>query len=421
MSQEGRTAFDDAFKDGVEKAEFKFDPSNWEKFAQQLDRQERQRKLGWWKVAAGVVGLVGVGALALVLSMHQPVAKTPTKSATLPIKEEAVQPTVKIREGEVDNKNALEKNIAVKGNEGVAGGKSHIAEDKSPSLENKSINGSGIRVESKNAANQKPVRDLEAGLITPKNSGNSKPVEYLLEPKAVGFLAPAIGLSEQVKVVAENVPNSIWIPVQPKWLFSGFMGLNAQSDANLSPVVGILAERRINKRFSVSAGIGYSNRSETDGDTKTFSTVYTPSNSFGYTTHILSIATDKLHYLLVPVLFNYNKGRNSFCTGFTFYKLFDSNNTIKTYDLSYGEVSNLKVSKGNGYYNGYYEFNTDLTIGYERKILPDLAMGFKLNYGLSPLKNPNYFDGDHDEDDTGKPIKNFSAHLTLRYTFYRKY
>ena len=199
------------------------------------------------------------------------------------------------------------------------------------------------------------------------------------------------------------------------------MGLNAQSDANLSPVVGILAERRINKRFSVSAGFGYSNRSETDGDTKTFSTVYTPSNSFGYTTHIVSIATDKLHYLLVPVLFNYNKGRNSFCTGFTFYKLFDSNNTIKTYDLSYGEVSNLKVSKGNGYYNGYYEFNTDLTFGYGRKILPDLALEFKLNYGLGALKNPNYFDGDHDEDDMGKSIKNLSAHITLRYTFYRKY
>ena len=386
MSQEGRTAFDDAFKDGVEKAEFKFDPSNWEKFAQQLDRQERQRKLGWWKVAAGVVGLVGVGALALVLNMHQPVTKTPTKSATLLDKEEAVMPTVKIR---VESKSSIVS--AVK------------------------------RVESKNAASQKPVRDLEAGLITQKNSGNSKPVEYLLEPKAVGFLAPAIGLSEQVKVVAENGPNSIWTPIQPKWLFSGFMGLNAQSDANLSPVVGILAERRINKRFSVSAGIGYSNRSETDGDTKTFSTVYTPSNSFGYTTHILSIATDKLHYLLVPVLFNYNKGRNSFCTGFTFYKLFDSNNTIKTYDLSYGEVSNLKVSKGNGYYNGYYEFNTDLTFGYGRKILPDLALEFKLNYGLGALKNPNYFDGDHDEDDMGKSIKNLSAHITLRYTFYRKY
>ena len=397
MKQEGRTTFDDLFKERIESAQFNLEPEQWQKMQAALDNQDTKRRRGaWWWAAASVALLIiiGLGANYQLKHLH----KNPVVAATN-------YSGIGLTAGKTNADLSRARNAGKMGSkpaDRLSGTTTSIAEmhGVGKPLEQPSVGSNALQHDPALTSNLNAAEVQQSEAIASKAIG----------PQVINPTDP-----KTVQNASLSAVNALWLPLKPKWYFSAFAGLNAQVDAQICPYLGLLVERKINAQWSVGTGIGYSNRAENDNDSKTFTSVVMPSNGSGTYTHFVTISTARLHYLVAPVFATYHFGKQSLFAGATFNRLFNSDNTIKSYDLNNGEVQHLQVTKASGYYDGYYEYSTDLTLGYSAPIARRLSIELKINYGLTLLKKPNYFDNDHDDDDNGKGVHDLSAQLTLKY------
>jgi len=406
---------DDIFKDALDNREFSFDQNNWLKAEQMIAKKERKKRAGIIAWASGIAALLTlVGGLFWLT----PSAEHSPKPGLSHLHALAAKAYPKQTRG------AIEMALRKEG-EGVR----PIAVPVAPVN-----NATGMQVPEKTRLNEahqgvvsapkveaQVVPQLEAQVVPVIEALKFQEVEALkVDTVKADTIKPTITKVETTKTEMGNtaVASLAADPDFNSWSLEIMGGLISRTDCKPSPVLGLKLVRNMNAHLNVFLGMAYSYMQENESDTKTFSSIGSSDYSFGYTKHVIEIATDKTHYLMVPIGLGYRLGKNNIEIGVAGYALFNATNIVKSYDESYGEISHVSTKKAYGYYNGYKDVTADFMIGYTRQLSTHFALGASINYGITPMKNVHYFDGDNDHDDTGSITKNIGGQLVLLYRIY---
>jgi hypothetical protein len=183
-------------------------------------------------------------------------------------------------------------------------------------------------------------------------------------------------------------PNS---DLDKSWQLSVSVGGNYLKGGTLNPIQGFELKKTITKNWMMGTGVYYTYLNiNASNAVKTIVTNTT--YDFGYTSDVVQIKTNDLHYIAVPVFMQYNiNKKNSIVFGATNYMLFTVSNNYSTYKESYGNKQNISSTKTFGYSAGFNPYDIGLLLGYKRKLFNNISIGLYMNYGLMNLKRKGYY------------------------------
>jgi hypothetical protein len=206
----------------------------------------------------------------------------------------------------------------------------------------------------------------------------------------------------------------------PKNIFSVEGGLNYHlawkddkgKDANgINPVVGFNYLRVLNSRMGISLGAHYT----TIGNLGNYSNQTEQKRyGFGNVSAMTVITPVKIHYLYAPLRVSYAlNSKNTVGVGYAFAYLLTVNSKVENYTQQLNETSDHKISKTNGYAQGFNNYDSQLLLFYRRKIYSDLSANAELFFGLSDIKDNTFFASKHFERNTG-------VKFTLIYNIFKR-
>ncbi len=188
----------------------------------------------------------------------------------------------------------------------------------------------------------------------------------------------------------------------------GWNYANINEGRGFNAIAGIGINHYFNQKWALTSGIQYGSLAYLKATNKTFST---KEYSFGSTTIHTTINTKYLHYLVVPIMLEYNlNAKNALLGGGTVSYLINSNSSIITNSTFVGpaaiqaDSSNASASKNSvkGYYNGAFsKFDATLCVGYRRRLSQRLSVVALANFGLIDVKKNTFFNINKTERNSG--------------------
>lgn len=155
------------------------------------------------------------------------------------------------------------------------------------------------------------------------------------------------------------------------------------------PFVRFGAERNFNRKLSLESGIEWTSIS---GPTARFQQTYT-TYDFSYTNTITSVATNKLHYLTVPVLAKWRfKNRLQLQAGVGMSVLLAGTNTITVSEETAVTAQVTKTYNDQGYIAGFSRMNGFAQAGIQYWVGEQTAIAIGFQYGLTDITKNAYFD-----------------------------
>lgn len=166
-------------------------------------------------------------------------------------------------------------------------------------------------------------------------------------------------------------------------LVSGTTGVSG------SEFLGLEYQRFLNGGFSFKADLMYSSRNEINtrkiNDVKYY--------DFGSATEQTMVETQRLLYMELPLLLNYNMGNHNIMVGPSVSYLMTGLNKVTTQYVNSSE-SYVEETSEWGYTDGFKSYDVALVAGYEYSVKERLNVGMRLNYGLVDITDNNYFGSD---------------------------
>lgn len=167
----------------------------------------------------------------------------------------------------------------------------------------------------------------------------------------------------------------------------GYSGSFSFSEA-LNPSLGIGIRKFFKPTLGIGAGLFYTIYGNVGNDPKIF---YSTQQEFGYKSSIVEIRQNKLHYLRMPVTFEFRFRKNIFSLGPEFMYLVTSSSVVQNYNEAYGSVTDKTSKKEYGYMGGYRRYDIGVILNYTRKLNERIYLSLLMNTGFIDVKNNTYF------------------------------
>jgi hypothetical protein len=176
-------------------------------------------------------------------------------------------------------------------------------------------------------------------------------------------------------------------------------------------LVGINYNYLISKKVELAIGLQYNAIKNLRNSThKTTKTKY----SFGQETEVTEISRKKMHYLTIPIKFQYLiDKKNILGIGYNFGYLVNVNSDIITYNERLNFKSNSTNSTSFGYVEGFKNYDSQFSVFYRRELFKDLSVNLEFIYGIIDIKDNALFSSTSFERNTG-------AKFTLIYNLNKK-
>jgi len=170
-----------------------------------------------------------------------------------------------------------------------------------------------------------------------------------------------------------------------------FVGGNYLKGGTVNPIQGFELIKPITEHWAAGTGVNYTLLNiNSNNAVKTIVTNTT--YDFGYTSDVVQIKTNDLHYIVVPVFAQYTiNEKNAVIMGVNNYMLFTVSNNYSTYQESYGNKQNVTSGKTFGYSGGFNPYDIGILIGYKRSLFHNISIAMYMNYGLMNVKKNGYY------------------------------
>jgi len=234
-------------------------------------------------------------------------------------------------------------------------------------------------------------------------------VKVVLVAAADSIVKDSVALVKKDSSVKLNADNEkANLAFAKPWQISVFVGGNYLMGGTLNPFQGFEFIKPIDSAWSIGTGLDYTYLNiKASNAVKTIVTNTT--YDFGYTSEVVQIKTNDLHYIVVPVFVQRKLNeKNSILLGANNYMLLTVSNNYSTYKESYGNKQNESSSKTFGYSSGFNPYDIGLLLGYKRKLFNNISLSLYMNYGLMNIKKKGYY-----TDNTFD--RNVSGQLMLTY------
>lgn len=185
---------------------------------------------------------------------------------------------------------------------------------------------------------------------------------------------------------------------------------NISIKESVNPSVGIFIRKTLKTNFGTSMGLFYTIYGNIVESPKVFKNT---TQDFGYKNETTEIKQSRLHYLKLPIMLDYNKGKNNFSIGAQFMYLVTSSSRVTTYKESYGLKADNSSKKVYGYTNGFSSYDVSVILGYRRQITNKVSIQTLLDFGFMDVKNNSYFNSTAFD-------RNKSLQLNLGYKLFSK-
>ena len=175
----------------------------------------------------------------------------------------------------------------------------------------------------------------------------------------------------------------------------GFIGgvsfnpsLVAENGSDLSgcEVLGFTYQRYLNGGWSVKSDLLYAPRNEVNAIKSFDRKIY----GFGSVSEQTHIESQRLVYLELPVMINYNAGNHNFMGGASASYLVTGQHKVST-EYTNNSESTVEDEMKWGNTDGFKSYDFSVVAGYEYSIKPKWNVGLRLNYGLVDVTNNGYF------------------------------
>ena len=193
--------------------------------------------------------------------------------------------------------------------------------------------------------------------------------------------------------------------------FFGWRNAVGREANGLSPLFGINYFNWLNQNSAISIGAQYYhiyNLSSSSFTSKV--TRY----SLGEENQVNIYTPGNLHYLSMPIKYNYGlNSKNTIGIGLNVAYLLEVESKVESYYERLNRREDYVVGKTKGYVEGFKNFDTQLTASYRRKIYKNFSLNAELFFGLTDIKDNNFFKTNLAERNTG-------LKLTVVYSIFRK-
>lgn len=161
-----------------------------------------------------------------------------------------------------------------------------------------------------------------------------------------------------------------------------------KDDFSFNPLIGVVADLNLNRRYSVNAGIQYFS---IKGTSRPFSSQVTVLDFVRETT-TTSVATKKMHYISLPINVAMRLGhRTQLSAGFGISALAQTQNLVTVSKEINGESSLESQYREDGYVSGFKTVNSFLNFGVNYYLTSNTTWGLTYQYGLSDVTRNDFF------------------------------
>ena len=187
---------------------------------------------------------------------------------------------------------------------------------------------------------------------------------------------------------------------------------NGTLDANgFNPVIGLNYFNNFLPKMSLTFGLHYSSVNNLSYSNYTSKVTRL---GFGEETKVTVFTPVKVHYLIVPLRFNYNlTPLNTVGIGCNIAYLLNIESEVENYTEKLNSKYNQTLSKTTGYTEGFKQYDTQLALFYKRRLYPNLSLNLEVFYGLTDIKDNTFFKSNVFERNNGMK-------LTLVYNFIKR-
>jgi hypothetical protein len=191
---------------------------------------------------------------------------------------------------------------------------------------------------------------------------------------------------------------------------NGWKNSDSRDARSVNLLFGINYFTNIQHKMDLSIGLHYTSVSNLSSSNYTSRVTRL---GFGEESTVTIFTPVKLHYLLIPMRFNYClTPLNTIGIGFNLGYLLTVDSEIETYTEKFNTKSNQELSKARGYTEGFKKYDSQLSLFYKRRLYPKLAINVEAFVGLADIKDNQFFNSNVFERNTG-------LKLTLVYNFLR--
>lgn len=156
----------------------------------------------------------------------------------------------------------------------------------------------------------------------------------------------------------------------------------------LNPSAGIGIRKFFTPKFGIGTGLYYTIYGNISSAPKIFENV---TQDFGYTNSITEIKQTKLHYIKLPLTFEFRSSKNYFSLGAEFMYLLTSASEVKNHDEAFGVTTETKTQKVYGYTSGFSNYDLNAVLAYTRRLTGRFFISALINIGFIDVKNNSYF------------------------------
>ena len=174
-------------------------------------------------------------------------------------------------------------------------------------------------------------------------------------------------------------------------------------------IAGIGLTHYFNQKYGVNVGVQYGSIAYLNATQKTFTH---KEYGFGSTSVDTTINTKYLHYVVIPLMAEYNiNAKNSILLGGSASYLVNSNSSITVNSSSVGpapvgfdtaSINSATNTSVKGYYNGAFnKFDATVAIGYRRRLTDRISVLALANFGVMDVKKNDFFGINKTERNSG--------------------
>jgi hypothetical protein len=342
--------------------------------------------------------------------------KTPPTNNSLPAVKEIAQPiipavTIKTAE-EKTNQSAQEKNETKK-MPVIAPGLNNETENK-PSA--KTPENPAIVSSKEESSNILPEQKAEAAILNAASNATGT-TEHIASPLPQPLNNGAAAIDSLIAATAK--PDTDYVKKKMPAIFiegganllMGWKESAGRDGFGLSPLAGVHYGFNLGPGLKASIGVQYTNISHLKYSS------YTAKVSrldFGANSKVSTFTPLSAHYLMLPLRLHYSAGeKNTFGAGVSLAYLLTVNSKVEYYTQDVKGISDYTSTKETGYTQGFNNFDCQLSLFYQYRLMKRLAMNAELNFGLMDIKNGDHLPSNGKEHNTG-------LRLSLWYSLFKK-
>ena len=182
----------------------------------------------------------------------------------------------------------------------------------------------------------------------------------------------------------------------------------SKSSISANTVIGVNYENAITRKFKLITNILYYNKTNLNSKIAVVFIDY----DFGVFKEEITIKSDKLQFLEIPILLEYAINEKHFIAfGGSFSYLLNANSTVFTKKTDYFNNTTEEKLEKLGYVNGFEKVDYAVLISYQCALTNRLKAILRFNYGFKDMTKNDYFNNNMND-------KNMNIKFLISYNLY---